>query len=165
MADLPSLALSVRQPWAWAIIHGGKDIENRTWRRPNPGLEYRGDVAIHAAQGMTRNEFESAELTMALNGADCPRPDELKRGGIIGIARIVDVVRKSDSPWFFGPVGFVLTDPRPVEFIRASGNLGFFDWRKGITGGEIAPAKWMLSWGEEAEPSDLPPALFEGDAR
>ena len=26
----PSVALSVRQPWAWAIIHGGKDVENRT---------------------------------------------------------------------------------------------------------------------------------------
>jgi hypothetical protein len=23
-------ALTVRQPWAWAIVHGGKDIENRT---------------------------------------------------------------------------------------------------------------------------------------
>ncbi|WP_409188395.1 hypothetical protein [Bradyrhizobium sp. RDM4] len=27
---LPEFALSVRQPWAWAIIHGGKDVENRS---------------------------------------------------------------------------------------------------------------------------------------
>lgn len=32
MLDLPELALSVRQPWAWAIIHAGKDIENRSWQ-------------------------------------------------------------------------------------------------------------------------------------
>ncbi|MFI7644097.1 ASCH domain-containing protein [Nonomuraea sp. NPDC049400] len=36
-------ALSVRQPWAWAITHGQKDIENRTWT-----TGYRGPLAIHA---------------------------------------------------------------------------------------------------------------------
>ena len=36
--------LTVRQPWAWAIIHGGKDVENRV-RSLGP---YRGPVAIHA---------------------------------------------------------------------------------------------------------------------
>lgn len=38
-------ALTVQQPWAWAIIHGGKDVENRTqlW-------SYRGPLAIHAGQ-------------------------------------------------------------------------------------------------------------------
>jgi hypothetical protein len=36
-------ALTVSQPWAWAIIHGGKTIENRTrlW-------SYRGPLAVHA---------------------------------------------------------------------------------------------------------------------
>ena len=36
--------LTVRQPWAWAIVHGGKDVENRV-RSLGP---YRGPVAIHA---------------------------------------------------------------------------------------------------------------------
>jgi len=36
--------LTVRQPWAWAIVHGGKDVENRS-RSLGP---YRGEVAIHA---------------------------------------------------------------------------------------------------------------------
>jgi hypothetical protein len=39
--------LTVRQPWAWAIIHGGKDVENRV---RNIAGDYRGPVAIHAAQ-------------------------------------------------------------------------------------------------------------------
>lgn len=38
--------LTVRQPWAWAIVHGGKDVENRV---RNIAGEYRGPVAIHAA--------------------------------------------------------------------------------------------------------------------
>ena len=36
--------LTVRQPWAWAIIHGGKDVENRV---RNIAGSYRGPVAIH----------------------------------------------------------------------------------------------------------------------
>ena len=39
-------AITVRQPWAWAIMHGGKDIENRT---RNIAGSYRGPVVIHAA--------------------------------------------------------------------------------------------------------------------
>ena len=36
-------ALTIRQPWAWAIIFDGKDVENRSWN-----TSYRGDLAIHA---------------------------------------------------------------------------------------------------------------------
>lgn len=38
--------LTVRQPWAWAIIHGTKSVENRS---RNIAGDYRGTVAIHAA--------------------------------------------------------------------------------------------------------------------
>jgi hypothetical protein len=33
--------LTVRQPWAWAIARGHKDIENRSWT-----TRYRGPIAI-----------------------------------------------------------------------------------------------------------------------
>ena len=36
-------ALSIRQPWAWLILNGYKDLENRTWR-----TDYRGPLLIHA---------------------------------------------------------------------------------------------------------------------
>lgn len=40
-------ALTVQQPYAWAIVHGGKDVENRP-----TGIvgDYRGPLAIHAGQ-------------------------------------------------------------------------------------------------------------------
>lgn len=57
---------------------------------------------------------------------------EAKRGGIIGVAEIVDCVEASDSPWFFGRYGFVLRNARPVEFIPVKGALGFFDWCKNL---------------------------------
>ena len=117
-------ALSIRQPWAWAILYAGKDIENRSWKHP-----YRGPVAIHAAKGMTRNEWaEGYDVLRAIRGRATPfvSPQDLKRGGIVGVAEIIDCVDQSDSPWFFGRYGFVLAKARPVPFIPLRGQLGFF---------------------------------------
>jgi hypothetical protein len=50
----PCIALSIRQPWAWLILHAGKDIENRDWP-----TKYRGPFLIHASKGMTRDEYET----------------------------------------------------------------------------------------------------------
>jgi hypothetical protein len=35
---IPNRALSLKQPWAWAVIHGPKDIENRRWNTDFRGL-------------------------------------------------------------------------------------------------------------------------------
>lgn len=126
MTDLPQMALSIRQPWAWAILHAGKDVENRDW-----STRFRGPICIHAAKGMTRLEWDEASHWMLMNfGAVAPRLSEIQRGGIIGTAEIVDCVDQSDSPWFFGRYGFVLRNARPVDFIPVKGALGFFDWRR-----------------------------------
>lgn len=45
--------LTVRQPWAWAIIHGGKDVENRV---RNIAGDYRGPVAIQAGLAVFEEE-------------------------------------------------------------------------------------------------------------
>ncbi|MHC4404130.1 MAG: ASCH domain-containing protein [Planctomycetota bacterium] len=42
-------ALTICQPWAWAIIHGPKPVENRGW-----ATKYRGPLAIHAGQSRGR---------------------------------------------------------------------------------------------------------------
>lgn len=126
--NLPRMALSIRQPWAWAIINAGKDVENRTWR-----ADFRGPVCIHASGSMTKREWDEASYWMLKNfAAVTPRMPDLQRGGIVGTAEIVDCVDQSDSPWFFGRFGFVLRNPRPVDVIPVKGLLGFFDWRKSI---------------------------------
>src|SRR5258708_38096209 len=38
-------ALSIQQPWAWAILAGVKTVENRTWR-----TFHRGPLLIHASK-------------------------------------------------------------------------------------------------------------------
>ena len=166
MHDLPPLALSVRQPWAWAIIHAGKNIENRDWRQPNPGLKFTGPVCIHASSGMTRDEFYDAILDIdEITRRTLPRlpmARDLVRGAIIGTVEVVGVVRgravdHPHGPWFFGPVGLVLRNARPCDPIPCKGSLGFFRWERG---GELAPpAKWMLPPVPKPSPDDEPRLL------
>lgn len=118
-------ALSIRQPWAWLIIHAGKDIENRNWP-----TRYRGPLLIHAAKGMTREEYQSVHLFLQhfklMDLAQFPSFESLERGGIIGQVTVTGCVDKSASPWFFGNYGFTLADPRPLPFRPCLGRLGFF---------------------------------------
>ncbi len=116
-------ALSIRQPWAWLIIHGGKDIENRTWH-----TKFRGRFLVHASQGMTKAEYAHARRFALDIGVRVPYFEELQRGGIIGSVELVDSVDHSESPWYMGQKGFLLKDPMPMEFTAAKGRLGFFDY-------------------------------------
>jgi hypothetical protein len=122
MSDtLPTHALSIRQPWAWLILHGGKDIENRSWY-----THRRGPILIHASQGMTKAEYQEAQWTAEDNGIELPPFDQLQRGGIIGQVEIVDCLTHSTSPWYFGQYGFLLKNPKPLPFQPCKGSLGFF---------------------------------------
>lgn len=134
------LILSVRQPWAWLIISGFKDIENRNW-----ATKQRGRVLIHAAKGMTFGEYEEC-LSMCHSvsktipfppGTVMPSFASMERGGIIGSVEIVDCVKTSDSPWFVGKFGFVLQNPKPIRFYPCKGQLKFFR-HPGIDMAEIA---------------------------
>lgn len=145
--DLP--ALSVRQPWAWAIIHGGKPVENRSqFAIDKMGIKGREGkrIAIHAAKGMTRDEYESAENFMSGKfGLVVPKACDLLRGGVIGSAVFGGIINKSMSPWFFGPKALLMSDPQACEFIAATGALGLFKWAPKPGVGPEAPAKWMLA--------------------
>lgn len=118
----PMKALSIRQPWAWLIIHSGKDIENRSWH-----TKFRGRFLVHASQGMTSDEFTQALLFCSDRRLPMPDRDELQRGGIIGSVELVDSISSSNSPWYMGDVGFVLRDPKPLPFLPLKGRLNFFE--------------------------------------
>ncbi|MBO9398771.1 hypothetical protein J7400_19025 [Shimia sp. R9_2] len=131
--DLPLKALSIRQPWAWAIINAGKNIENRPRR-----FHYRGPICIHASRYEPTAEDKRVYLETAVAAYPnfrefveiCRSSKGEIKGGIIGTAEIVDCIDQSDSPWFFGPYGLVLENVTPVDFIPVKGALGLFDWRK-----------------------------------
>lgn len=153
--------ISVRQPWAWAIIHGGKDVENRN-KAPIGTHQLIGRrIGIHAAKGMTQHEYESAREYMLKLGVDCPRPNELLRGGMIGTVRLTDVVSERPSRWFFGPRGLVIDQAEASEPIAGPGQLGWFTFQP--AGAFDEPKPWMIHWPDRAPRAQRPPEPAPAD--
>lgn len=112
--------LSIRQPWAWLITSGHKTIENRTW-----SSDYRGPILIHAGRHWDPSGFDrDFEKWLAKRGITLPL--DLPRGGIVGAARISDVVTHSADPFFFGPYGFALQQAKPLPFLPCNGQLNLY---------------------------------------
>ncbi len=121
-------ALSIRQPWAWLICAGYKDIENRGW-----ATSFRGRFYVHAGKrsDLTEGSIMFLKDAVKKTGKFWPTGplwrDVLRFGAIIGEVDIVDCVTESPSPWFVGPYGFVLANPRAYDTpIPCRGQLGFF---------------------------------------
>ncbi len=102
-------ALSLWQPWAWAIAAGHKRIENRTWQ---PRKAVGTWVAIHAS--LTVDKGALAEVA-AITGSE-PR---IVRGAVVGVARLHEVIpdgkgaedlSTEDRVWFNGPYGWFFKD-------------------------------------------------------
>lgn len=133
--DLPTLALSIQQPWAWAIIRPDitdpveraaayaagiiKDIENRTWP-----TNVRGRVLVHTGKKIDQDAYPY--LAREFPWLKVPRPEELPTFGVVGVVEITDCVRQSRSHWFGGDYGFVLAEALPLPYKAMPGKLKFF---------------------------------------
>ena len=86
-------ALTVRQPWAWAIAAGVKDCENRVW-----WTSHRGWLAIHAASALAdaADEARCAQL-LAAAGVAAPAAAQLPRSAVVAVV-FVDHVLSPDQP-------------------------------------------------------------------
>ena len=110
--------LSVKQPWAWAIVSGLKRVENRSW-----ATKYRGTIYIHASRQVDswgKEWFAKHKIKL---------PSDLPTGVVIGTCELVDVVSGEQGPrfgkWFFGPKGWVVKNPRTLpQPIAMKGTLG-----------------------------------------
>lgn len=147
-------ALSVKQPWAWAIVNGFKPIENRT-----QNFAFRGELLIHAGkEDAGAASFTALRICMRNAGEDpglVPEPHDLAKGGIVGVARLIEVMRGSTSPWFEGPFGLVLADARPLRLIPYPGQLGLFDVPDTILDRSLAPSTAAQSnlFGDAGQPA------------
>jgi hypothetical protein len=114
--------LTVAQPWAFALIHAGKTIENRPWR-----THHRGKLAIHAgkSRAFLRDTYP--------DGSPAPAPQDLAFGVLIGVVDLVDCVPSSDpsvqgNPWADGSGWcWILENPRAVEPIKWRGQQRLFN--------------------------------------
>lgn len=91
--DLLTHALTIHQPWAWAVAADHKPVENRTRRPP---LEAVGKlIGIHAGLANIRKSTEA----VAYWPKEAPFPfvpggPTLTYGALIGVARLVGVARR-----------------------------------------------------------------------
>lgn len=129
-------ALTLWQPWSWAIAHAGKRVENRTWAPPASVIGQR--IAIHAGKKLD----VGAHNSLIAHDVACPADyeDGYVRGAVESVATIHGYViceeghakahGKADcrivhNMWFTGPIGWVLTDvvalPAPVPCRGAQG--------------------------------------------
>jgi hypothetical protein len=133
-------ALSVQEPWATAIIWGGKNIENRTRRLP-----YRGPLAIHATKPPnTMKLMVDAEAVARISHLPFSMIMDRAKAGIghlIGTVELIGMIDETEkgqfgksppgiglsSPWFSGPVGYMLRFPEPCEPVPCKGQLGLFE--------------------------------------
>lgn len=142
--------LTVRQPWAWAIIHGGKDVENRV---RNIAGDWRGKIAIHVGLQVEGSPLDRrvAEAAGALSRAKSPAMQHVvsqigmpdlpgwkvppfygNRGAIIGVVDLVDVHHLDSAACYDdteyaedGMYHLILKNPRPLaEPIPYRGALG-----------------------------------------
>ena len=133
VARLAQPVLTVFQPWAWAIISGGKDVENR-----GKSQAFRGRLWIHAGQDRDDEDQEDqvddmCEKAAAEKGVEPARiraryERERAFGKVIGSVELVKVVTKSASRWRNdSEYGWVLRKPdRLREQIDLRGSQGIF---------------------------------------
>lgn len=124
-------AITVLQPWADRIAHGGKTIETRTW-----GTAWRGILFIHA--GVSKKLLDPR--------TDLRRPWDL--GRMVAVAVLADCRRLKSGDetaaqcmWAPGSWGFVLEDiqalPQTVHY-RGRQRL----WKLRIPGEIIEMRQW-----------------------
>lgn len=115
--------LSVRQPWASAIIMGHKDIENRNWK---PRLPAPFRLNIHAGKTFDDNAYRRGLLTRQ----QCAH----RMGALIGIVTVVAihdgyVCRGVCSPWadYWARWHWCLSNAHAIDPIPMPGRLGLWE--------------------------------------
>jgi len=124
-------AITVRQPWAWAIMHGGKDVENRS---RNIAGKYLGPIAITAALQVDPQAWLPNYTLQDSTHLAHFTP----RGVVLGVVDLTDVhamwadddgrCDRCESPWAQrSPYHLTLANPRPLPRpIPVRGRLGLW---------------------------------------
>ena len=112
-------ALSIRQPWAWLIVNGFKDVENRDW-----STTYIGPLLIHAGGNRTGID---AEREYVRSIYDIEVPEEMDFGGIVGVVDLAGCKETSRSRWHNDEkIGWILKNPARLPFRVVKGQLKLF---------------------------------------
>lgn len=128
-------ALTIHEPFAWAIAAGYKPVENRTWT-----TKHRGALAIHASKQkpdpddidfVTDCAFGRPGIDITQERWDKHRAEvvaALRPGCVLAVAMVDRMIDSADSlpsvlrEWFCGPFGWLfdadvrrIADPIPAK--------------------------------------------------
>lgn len=119
--------LTVRQPWAWAIIHGGKDVENRV---RNIAGSYRGAVAIHVAQRV--DQWREVTLTSAGQALERACGEYMRERAVLF----------DTAPWYQNPGAIIGV----VDLVDVHDAEDCIDWGQVAEG--VIDHSWCSAWAE-----------------
>lgn len=109
-------AITLKQPWAYYILHRGKDVENRTWKLPE---SHKNEfIALHAGRTF---DIDYCPSFIAL--------DENQFSAILGFIKFSDCITNSTSEWAIkGQYHWIISEVIRLKHpIPCKGALGF--WR------------------------------------
>lgn len=112
-------AVTLWRPWDQAMAHGGKPVENRPWAFWPAMIGQ--PMALHAGK---RYDKEGAAW-MRDEGLYVPPSDQDSPTGIVAVVTFSRVIHELqteddpilDSPWFFGPFGWVVGEMVPLASV------------------------------------------------
>jgi len=118
-------ALSIKQPWATAILVGQKTIETRTWF-----TKYRGPLLIVSSKKPDKVIFEKLKK----QGMDFSADGTLIYGSAIATANLIDCrkMTKADEDEAMCDIypnaySWVLTDIKRIKPFPVKGQLGIYE--------------------------------------
>lgn len=117
-------ALSIKQPWAWAIANGHKTIETRTWP-----TNYQGELLIVASKAP-----DKAMLEIVRGIAGDKVISQIEYGKAIAIANLIGcrpMVRQDEDAAmcdiYPGAHSWLLTNIRKITPFEVRGQLGIYE--------------------------------------
>jgi len=111
--------LTIKQPWAGLIFSDTRMGKANYINRKEP-ISYIGSLAIHASFGYNYADYRYLSRMM---GIECDQHPLTKiKESVIGVVEIVSIETMDDkkiwnitSPWFRGPYGWFVRNPRLVK--------------------------------------------------
>lgn len=115
--------LTLKQPWAWAVFHAGKDIENRSWLTDSPEVLF-----IHSGKS-----FDTAGVDFLKSlGINPPNisSEDMRFGAIIGCVKLCSISKNSRSKWAIAnQYHWQIENPELfAQPIPARGRLGLWEF-------------------------------------
>ena len=88
-------AITLIQPWSWAVAHGGKRVENRSWFPPKAMLGQR--VAIHAGGKLDRAAVDDVG-TVLMHEAQAAQRIGDEAASRLGLNVALELIRIDETP-------------------------------------------------------------------